>query len=120
MGSRPWPQGRARQRPRRARCPRFHQSLDHWGPLAPADHHVIRPTVFNRDVSTFDITAGVEATVECSHETGKCAGRRDIEEPDHRRGRLLRVRRERPRHCRTAEQPDELAPLREEFIGQAF
>ena len=44
MGSRPWPQGRARQRPRRARCPRFHQSLDHWGPLAPADHHVIRRT----------------------------------------------------------------------------
>jgi hypothetical protein len=43
------------------------------------------PTVFNRDVSTFDITAGVEATVECSHETGKRAGRRDIEEPDHRR-----------------------------------
>jgi len=30
---------------------------------------------------------------------------------DDRHRRLLRARRERPRHCRAAEQRDELAPL---------
>jgi hypothetical protein len=38
---------------------------------------------------------------------GRCA----MEEPDHRHRRLLRARRERPRHRRSAEPRDELAPF---------
>jgi hypothetical protein len=68
------------------------------------------PTVFNRDVSTFDITAGVEAPVECSHEAGECAERRDIKEPDHRHCRLLRVRRKRPCGCYAAKRDDKFSP----------
>src|SRR5262245_17865193 len=33
------------------------------------------------------------------------------EKSDHRHGRLLRARRERPRGCRAAEQRDKLAPV---------
>ena len=69
----------------------------------------LSPTEFNCDVSTFDITASVEAPVECSHEARECAWRRDIEKPDHRHRRLLRARRKRPDR-RAAEKRDELAP----------
>src|SRR5262245_39083340 len=33
-----------------------------------------------------------------------------MEKADHRNGRLLRARRERPRRCRAAEQRDDVAP----------
>jgi hypothetical protein len=34
-----------------------------------------------------------------------------VQEPDHRHGRLLRTRRERPCGCGATDKPDELAPL---------
>ena len=43
---------------------------------------------------------------------------RAAEGPNHRHGRLLPPRRQRPRHRRAAEQGDELAPFHEVTQGQ--
>jgi hypothetical protein len=48
--------------------------------------------------------------VELGHIRHVGVARPAIEEPDHRRCRLLRARSERPRGSRAAEQGDELAP----------
>src|SRR5262249_28077086 len=49
--------------------------------------------------------------MECCDCIGSLTWRPAAKEPDHRHRRLLRARRERPRHRRAAEQCDELAPF---------
>jgi hypothetical protein len=72
---------------------------------------VIRPAVFDREVLALDIASLFQAPMERGQEGCVLAGWPTVEEPDHRHRLLLRVRRERPRGCRAAEQSDELAAL---------
>src|SRR5262249_8079511 len=68
-----------------------------------------RSAAFNRHVLAPEVADFVEAPAE---RRGKGRiGRSGIDESDHRYRRLLRVRRERPRHRRTAEQR-EPSPVR--------
>src|SRR5262249_12814720 len=83
---------------------------------APADHVpgqryksiglTIRGTEINCRVSAFDVTGVFQRLAECRHQV-KVKGLA-VEKSDHRKRRLLRARRERPRG-RAAEQRDELA-----------
>jgi hypothetical protein len=52
----------------------------------------------------------LQTAVKSTQSIRDCVARLAVEEPDHRHRRLLRPRRERPRH-RAAEQRDELAPF---------
>src|SRR5262245_27862443 len=67
-----------------------------------------RPAVFDGHVLTIDEAGFLQASSECLHQMRSILGRPGAEIPDHRHGRLLRARRERPRR-REAEQGDELA-----------
>src|SRR4029077_8865507 len=69
------------------------------------------PAILDRHVAALDITSFVEALAERGHHGCVPLRRPTIEEPDHRHRRLLRARCERPRHCRAADQRDELATL---------
>src|SRR5262245_18824937 len=71
---------------------------------------MLRPAILDRHILAFDVPAFADALPECGHKTCSVGGRRAAEEPDYRHRRLLRARRQRPRH-RAAEQGDELAPL---------
>src|SRR5262249_17236825 len=71
----------------------------------------LSPAIFDRHVLALDIAGVLEALAECAHTVRKRVRRCTAEEPDHRHGRLLCARRERPRGCRAAEQRDEFAPL---------
>src|SRR5262249_15388496 len=62
-------------------------------------------------VSALDIARLLQALTECIQHGPVSVERCAVEKPDHRQRRLLRVRRERPRNCRAADQRDELAPL---------
>src|SRR6516162_5234556 len=68
----------------------------------------LSPAIFDRHVLALDIAGVLEALAECAHTVRKRVRRCTAEEPDHRHGRLLRARRERPRG-RRAEQRDEIA-----------
>ena len=72
---------------------------------------VLGPAIFDRDVLSLDIACVLEALAECAQMFGVALRRLAVEEPNHRHRRLLRARRERPRHHSAAEQRDELAPL---------
>src|SRR5262249_11993010 len=67
------------------------------------------PPELDRNVLAFDIAGLRKAATETGHEWFVLLGRCRIEEPDHRHRRLLRVRRERPRGRRAADERDELA-----------
>jgi hypothetical protein len=74
----------------------------------------LRPAVFDRDVAALDEAHPTEALVECGHDEVEVARAQTAEESNHRDGRLLRERRERPkkrRHGRrAADERDELTP----------
>jgi hypothetical protein len=53
----------------------------------------------------------VQALSKCGHEFLTVIERSAAQNSDHRQRRLLRVRRERPRRRRAAEERDELAAL---------
>src|SRR5450759_5938551 len=72
---------------------------------------IFRPAVFNLHILAVDISAYLQALHEGSHELRIPVRRTDVEEPDHRHRRLLRLCRKRPTHRRAAEKRDELAPL---------
>ena len=69
----------------------------------------VRPAVFDSDVFAFDIAGFFQAALESDHERNPLGGGRAAEKSDHRRRRLLRARRTRPRR-RACESQDELAP----------
>ena len=71
---------------------------------------IVRPAVFDGDVLALDITGSPEALAECAHTVRKPFRRSEVEDSNHRRRRLLRARRKRPRYRRAAQQRDELAP----------
>src|SRR5262245_45979135 len=70
----------------------------------------LSPAIFDRHVLALDIAGVLEALAECAHTVRKRVRRCTAEEPDHRHGRLLCARRERPRG-RAAKKRDELAPF---------
>ena len=70
----------------------------------------LSPAIFHRHVLPFGVPAILQSLMECCECIGGLARRSAAEKPDHRDRRLLRVRRERPRRSRAAEQRDELAP----------
>jgi len=67
-----------------------------------------RPAVFDRHVFALHVTGFFEALAKCAQTLPKRIGRRGVKITNHRRRRLLRDRRQRPRGRRTAEQADEL------------
>src|SRR5215475_12722028 len=71
---------------------------------------ILGPAVFNHYILTLDNVCRFEALTEYAHTLRHSVRRSGVEESDHRRRRLLRARRERPR-CRAAEKRDELASL---------
>src|SRR5262249_54343379 len=68
-----------------------------------------RPAVIDRRILTFDVTAFLEALVEYFNRIGGLGGRPAAQEPDHRHGRLLRARRERPRRRPAAKRGQEFS-----------
>jgi hypothetical protein len=72
---------------------------------------VFRPSIFDRQVATFDIADFAQSLMESTQPGGVTLGRCAVEKSDHRHCRLLRARRERPRGYRATEQTNELAPL---------
>src|SRR5262249_38202678 len=72
----------------------------------------VEPVVLHSHVLAFEIT---RFFTEPFKKRGGLAlgrtGRHTADKADYRHGRLLRARRERPRHRRAAEQRDELAAL---------
>src|SRR5262245_1426569 len=73
----------------------------------------MRPPILDRHILALDVPGFTNALPECGQKACTIGKERPraAEEPDHRHGRLLRARRERPRHGRAAEQRDELAAL---------
>ncbi len=67
----------------------------------------LQPVVLDRYALALEVAGFVEALAERGGK-GRI-GRPGIDESDDRHRRLLRARRERPRHCRATEQHDELA-----------
>ena len=79
--------------------------------LGKAIHSALAPSVFDRDITTFDPTERTQSLPE--RRDVLTVGRRHAraEKPDGGYPRaLLRARRQRPRRSRPAEQRDEVAP----------
>ena len=70
----------------------------------------LRPAVFDRDVCAVDISRVTQGLAQRGQTRRVVVPRLAAEISDHRHRRLLRARRERPRH-RAAEKRNELAPL---------
>src|SRR5262249_2405760 len=77
---------------------------------------ILRRAVFDRYILAVDITRVLEALTESAQTIHARVERIGVEESDHRHGRLLRTRRERPRRSRTAEQRNELTPFHQQFL----
>ena len=69
-----------------------------------------RPSIIDQHVAAFDIAGLGQAFAECGHEVRHLVRRRVPEKADHRHWALLRVRRQRPRRRRAAEQRYEFSP----------
>src|SRR6516162_5723997 len=67
------------------------------------------PAIFDRHVAAFDEAGLAQAFAECSDIGSPPGWCFTVEKPNYRHRRLLRARRQRPRHRRAAEQRDELA-----------
>ena len=70
----------------------------------------MRPTEFDRNVPALRVAGLGKALSKCSEQASVWLGRTGMQEANHRNLRLLRARRERPRHRRTADKRNELAP----------
>ena len=70
----------------------------------------LRPAVFDLYGLADHESSFPEALVESGHDIFPFDGRSPVQKSDHWH-RLLRARRERPRHSRAAKQRDELAPF---------
>jgi len=69
------------------------------------------PAIFDRHVAAFDEAGLAQAFAECGDIGSPSGWCFTVEKPNDRHRRLLRARRERPRHRRAAEQRDELAAV---------
>jgi len=72
---------------------------------------MLRPVIFDQNVATIDETGFAQSSSECRNVVGARRERPIMEKPNHRHRRLLRVRRERPRHRRPGKQCHEFAAL---------
>src|SRR5262245_49425680 len=70
---------------------------------------ILRPAVFNAQVSALDVAGVRQTAANRSHVFASCFERPGFEIADHRHRRLLRPCREGPTRRRAAEQRDELA-----------
>ena len=70
---------------------------------------VLRPAILDRHILALDVAGFTKALAECGQISCTIDRRRAAKESYHRHHRLLRPRRERPRHGRTAQQRYELA-----------
>jgi hypothetical protein len=70
----------------------------------------LSPAIFDRHVLAVDVPRFAQTLVERTHTTSPQVKRFAAEQSNHRRCRLLRARRKRPRSRRTAKKRDELAP----------
>jgi len=68
----------------------------------------LQPVVLDRHVLAFDDAGFVEAIAESDHVARGGFGRTAAKESDHRQRRLLRIRAERPRNRRAADNGNEL------------
>jgi hypothetical protein len=73
---------------------------------------LLRPTIFDRNVAAFDIAGFGKALAKRAQAASVPVRQCAAEEPDHRHGRLLGARGERPSCCcpRAANHFDEIAP----------
>src|SRR5262249_14321213 len=69
----------------------------------------VQPAVFDRYVLALDIADVLQALAKSAQTVDRTVRRCRMEEPDHRRRRLLRTRGERPRG-RASEECDEVTP----------
>src|SRR5262249_40068946 len=67
------------------------------------------PAILDRGVLPFDVASFLQPLAKRGRVRCKLVWRRAVEEPDHRRRRLLRARRERPSDRRAADERDEVA-----------
>src|SRR5262249_21242506 len=72
---------------------------------------VLRPAILDHDILALDVTGFTNALPKGGQITCTIGKRRNAEETDHRRCRLLPSRRYRPRHRCAAEQRDKLSPF---------
>src|SRR6516164_9253806 len=70
-----------------------------------------RPPKRDHQILSLDKSGFAQPVAERGDETCGFSGRAGAKKPDHRHGRLLRARRQRPCRRAAAEQRDELAPL---------
>src|SRR5215831_10475189 len=80
---------------------------------------ILGPAVFDCDILAFTKAAVLKPLTKCAEQMGVRGGRCTVKKSDHRHRRLLRMRRERPRGRRTAEQRDELAPVGHSITSSA-
>jgi hypothetical protein len=71
---------------------------------------IARPAVFDRDILALYVAALAQAIAERRCEISVSIRVTGIEKSNHRQGRLLRLRGERPRDCRATEKGNEVAP----------
>src|SRR5262249_689766 len=71
---------------------------------------ILRPAIFNRNVSTIDIAGFAQGLTKHRHEMRARLESSGVEGPHPRQRWLLLARRQRPR-SRAADKGDELAPL---------
>src|SRR6516164_11143165 len=72
---------------------------------------ILGPAVFDCDILALTKAAVLKPLTKSAEQMRVRGGRCTVKKSDHRHRRLLRVRRERPRDRRAAEQRDERAPL---------
>src|SRR6266436_205243 len=78
----------------------------------------VGPAKLKRHVSVLDKVSLGQALPKCGHGVGPVGGGAGVQNPNYRHARLLRVRYNRPRRHRTAEQRDELAPLHSHHLQE--
>ncbi|MGC1973817.1 MAG: hypothetical protein WA712_21200, partial [Pseudolabrys sp.] len=71
----------------------------------------VRPAIFDGYVLAIDITGFLQTLKEGPDRGRESIRRSTVEKSDHRHGRLLRVRYQRPRRRRAAEKTNKISPL---------
>src|SRR2546421_632157 len=72
---------------------------------------ILRPTILDHNIAALYIANLFKALSECGRHGCIAISGSAVQKTDHRHGRLLRARRDRPRGRRAAKQLDERAPF---------